>query len=184
VRRFAGLRKSHPFPIFLEYAIINKRFGAEKMTVDDWKERLRIFFESIDVLERCKYETRENFKQFCEFIAEPAFEALAEEMKVYKVKAKFWTNKGKSTGVQFDFPGGTVDSFHYVISLPKNSVQLKLRLQIKGRKSPKAPLEESEETFMEKVPPDRVLKIGKEELLNDIVERFRDYTYAALTSAN
>ena len=152
------------------------------MTADDWKDRLRIFFESIDVLERCKVETRENFKQFCEFIAEPAFEALAEEMKGYKIKSKFWTLKGKSTGIQFDFPSSGVDSFHYVITLPKNSVQMRLRLQIKGRKSPKAPLEEFEEVFMEKVPPDRVIKIGKEELLNDIVERFRNYTYAALTS--
>jgi hypothetical protein len=152
------------------------------MTADDWKDRLRIFFESIDVLERCKVETRQNFMQFCEFIAEPAFEALAEEMKGYKIKSKFWTLKGKSTGIQFDFPSSGVDSFHYVITLPKNSVQMRLRLQIKGRKSPKAPLEEFEEVFMEKVPPDRVIKIGKEELLNDIVERFRNYTYAALTS--
>ncbi len=153
------------------------------MTADDWKDRLRIFFESIEVLERCKHETRENFKQFCEFIAEPAFEALAEEMKTYKIKSKFWTQKGSSTGIQFDFPGGGVDSFHYVIALPKNSVQLRLRLQLKGRKSPKASLEEFEEAFMEKVPPDRVLKISKEELLSDIVERFRNYTYSVLTSA-
>jgi len=153
------------------------------MTADDWKDRLRIFFESIDVLERCKVETRENFKQFCEFIAEPAFEALAEEMKEYKIKCKFWTQKGKSAGIQFDFPSSGVDSFHYIISLPKNSVQMRLRLQIKGRKSPKAPLEESEEVFMEKVAADRMIKIDKEELLNDIVERFRNYTYEALTSA-
>jgi hypothetical protein len=151
------------------------------MAADDWKESLRIFFESIDVLVRCQHETRENFKQFCEFIAEPAFEALAEEMKQYKVKSKFWINRGKSTGIQFDTPAGG-NSFQYIISLPKNSVHLKLRLQIKGRKSAKAPLEESEQTFMEKVPPDRVLKISKEELLNDVVERFRDYTYALLTS--
>ena len=153
------------------------------MTADDWKDRLRIFFESIDVLERCKVETRENFKQFCEFIAEPAFEALVEEMKGYKIKCKFWTRKGKSAGIQFDFPSTGVDSFHYIISLPKKSVQMRLRLQIKGRKSPKAPLEESEEVFMEKVAADRVIKIDKEELLNDIVERFRNYTYEALTSA-
>ena len=153
------------------------------MTADDWKDRLRIFFESIDVLERCKVETRVNFVQFCEFIAEPAFEALIEEMKGYKIKCKFWTQKGKSTGIEFDFPSSGVDSFHYIISLPKNSVQMRLRLQIKGRKSPKAPLEESEVAFMEKVPPDRVIKIGKEDLLNDIVERFRNFTYEALTSA-
>jgi len=153
------------------------------MTADDWKDRLRIFFESINVLERCQLETRENFTQFCEFIAEPAFEALSEEMKQYKIKCKFWTRKGKSTGIQFNFPGSGVNSFQYIISLPKNSVQMKLHLQIKGRKSPQAPLEESEETFMEKVPPDKVMKISKEELLNDIVERFRNYTYQALTAA-
>jgi hypothetical protein len=153
------------------------------MTADDWKDRLRIFFDSIEVLERCQGETKENFTQFCEFIAEPAFEALSEEMKQYKIKCKFWTRKGKSTGIQFDFPSSGVDSFHYIISLPKNAVQMKLRLQIKGRKSPQAGLEESEEAFMEKVPPDKVMKISKEELLNDIVERFRNYTYQALTSA-
>jgi len=153
------------------------------MTADDWKDRLRIFFESIDVLERCQLETRKNFTQFCEFIAEPAFEALSEEMKQYKIKCKFWTRKGRSTGIHFDFPSSGVNSFQYIISLPKNAVQMKLRLQIRGRKSPQAPLEESEETFMEKVPPERVMKIGKEELLNDIVERFRNYTYQALTSA-
>jgi hypothetical protein len=153
------------------------------MAADDWKARLRIFFESIDVLERCKIETRENFKQFCEFIAEPAFEALTEEMKEYKMKCKFRTEKGKSTGIEFDFPSTSVDRFHYIILLPKNSVQMKLRLQIKGRKSPKAPLEESEEAFMENVPVDKVIKISKEELLDNIVERFRNYTYEALTSS-
>jgi hypothetical protein len=153
------------------------------MTADDWKDRLRICFESIEVLERCQLETRENFTQFCEFIAEPAFEALAEEMKQYKIKCKFWTRKGRSTGIELDFPGSGIDNFQYIISLPKNSVQMKLRLQLKGRKSPQAPLEESEETFMEKIPPDRVMKISKEELLSDIVERFRNYTYQALTSA-
>jgi len=153
------------------------------MTADDWKDRLRIFFESIEVLERCKVETRENYTQFCEFIAEPAFEALTEEMKQYKIKCKFWTRKGKSTGIQFNFPSSGVNSFQYIISLPKNSVQMKLNLQIKGRKSPQAPLEESEETFMEKVAPEKVMKISKEELLSDIVERFRNYTYQALTSA-
>jgi len=140
-----------------------------------------MFFESIEVLERCKQEARENFKQFCEFIAEPAFEALAEEMKTYKIRSKSWTRKGSSTGIHFDFPNGGVESFQYVIVLPVNAVQLKLRLQLKGKKSPQAPLDESEEAFMDKVPPDRVLKISKEELLYDIVEKFRNYTYAALT---
>jgi len=152
------------------------------MTADDWKDRLRIFFESIEVLERCQAETRENFMQFCEFIAEPAFETLAEEMKEYKVKCKFWTVRGRSAGITFNFPNSGVDSFHYIIELPKNAVQMKLALKLKGRKSPKSPLEDFEETFMERVLPDRVMKLSKEELLDDIVERFRNYTYAAMTT--
>ena len=103
-------------------------------------------------------------------------------MKQYKIKCKFWTRKGRSTGIEFDFPSSGVNSFHYIILLPKNAVQMKLRLQIKGRKSPQAALEEFEEAFMEGVPADKVIKISKEELLNNIVECFRNYTYEALTS--
>jgi len=47
----------------------------------DWKEALAKCFEELRVIEECKGETPENFKQFCEFIAEPAFESLAEELR-------------------------------------------------------------------------------------------------------
>jgi hypothetical protein len=157
--------------------------GPDEMDRDDWKDRLRMFIDSVSVLERCKHETRENFKQFCEFIAEPAFESLAEELKEYKIKSKFWTNTGKSTGIRLDFPNSRVPSFSYVISLPKNSVQMKLRLQVKGRTSPDGPSQDADGAFMESVPPEKVMKVGKEELLDDIIERFKDYIFAALTSA-
>jgi hypothetical protein len=152
------------------------------MSSADWKDRLRMFIDSVSVLERCKYETRENFKQFCEFIAEPAFEALAEEMKEYKIKTKFWTEKAKSTGIRMDFPDSRVPSFYYIISLPQNSVQMKLSLQVKGRTSPDGPSQETNGVFMEKVPPEKVMKIGKEELLDDIVEHFKNYVFAAMTA--
>jgi hypothetical protein len=153
------------------------------MSSDDWKDHLRIFIDSVSVLERCKHETRENFKQFCEFIAEAAFESLAEEMKEYKIKSKFWTETGKSTGIRLDFPNSRVPSFYYIISLPQNSVQMKLRLQVKGRPSPEGPSRDAEGAFMESVAPERILKVGKEELLDDIIEQFKDYVLATLTSA-
>jgi len=153
------------------------------MSADDWKDRLRMFIESVSVLERCKHETRENFKQFCEFIAEPAFEALSEEMKEYKIKAKFWTETGKSAGIRLDFPNSRVPSFHYIISLPQNFVQMKLRLRVKGPTSPDGPSQDIEKAFMESVPPEKILKFGKEELLDDIIEHFKNYVFAALTSA-
>ncbi len=152
------------------------------MSADDWKLRLRLFIDSISILERCQYETRENFKQFCEFIAETAFESLAEELKEYKIKSKFWTETGRSTGIRMDFPNSRVPSFHYIISLPANSVQMVLRLQVKGQASSGSASKDVDKAFMESVPPDKVLKIGKEELVVDIIEHFKDFVYAVLTS--
>lgn len=152
------------------------------MPKKDWRESLRACFENIDILERCKVETNENFRQFCEFIAEPAFEVLAEEMKSYGVKVRFGTVKGKSTWLQCSFPKSRVDHFHYVISLPKNSIELKLRLQIRGRKTPRAPLEEEDKPFFEELPPSQVMKISKEELIEHIIENYKDFTLKSLTA--
>ena len=152
------------------------------MSSADWKDRLRMFIDSVSVLERCKHETRENFKQFCEFIAEPAFEALAEEMKEYKIKTKFWTQTGKSTGIRMDFPNSQVPSFFYIVSLPQNSVQMKLSLQVKDLTSSDKPSKVTEGIFMESVPSEKVMKIGKEELIDDIVEHFKNYVFAAMTA--
>ncbi len=152
------------------------------MSADDWKIRMRMFIDSVSILERCKRETSENFKQFCEFIAETAFESLAEEMKEYKIKAKFRTDIGKSTGIQIDFPNSRVPSFHYIISLPQNSVEMKLRLQVKGPPSPGGSSSDIDKVFMEEIPPGKIMRISKEELLNDIIEHFKDYVFATLTA--
>lgn len=183
MRVFFLLRKSRLFHIRSECAIIMMSRGQEKMSAKDWKDRLRMFVDSVSILERCQYETRENFKQFCEFIAETAFESLAEELRDYKIKSKFWTETGKSTGIRMDFPSSRVPSFHYIISLPLNSVQMQLRLQIKGPVSSDGASKDIDKVFMESVPPDKVLKIGKEELIADIIEHFKDYVFMALTSA-
>ena len=92
------------------------------MEKQDWKDSLRACFESIEILERCKFETAENFKQFCEFIAEPALEALAEELKAYGIRAKYWILRGKSISLRFHSLRSKADNFQYSISLPKNSV--------------------------------------------------------------
>lgn len=152
------------------------------MPQKDWKESLRACFDNMAILERCKAETAENFRQFCEFIAEPAFEALAEEMKLYEVKAKFGTSKGNIAWFQCNFPKSRADHFHYVITLPRNSVELRLRLHIRGRKTPRSPLLEEEKPFFEGTSPARVMKISKEELIDDIIENYRNFVLKALTS--
>ena len=44
-----------------------------------------------------------KFDQFCEFIAEPAYESLKEELKQYNIKSGFNKEKGKSINFQIDF---------------------------------------------------------------------------------
>lgn len=152
------------------------------MSKGDWKGRLRSCFENIEVLERCRLETYENFKQFCEFIAEPAFETLVEELKGYGIKAKFGTLKGSSIHLQISFPHSKADHFHYIVSLPKDSIELKLRLRIRGRKAAKSPWLEREESFLSELPPDKVMKISKEELIEDVIEHYKNFTLKTLAS--
>lgn len=154
----------------------------KKMEKDDWRDYLRSCFENIRVLENCQVETFENFRQFCEFITEPAFESLAEELKEYGIKARFKKRKGHSIGFCVNFVRSRVDNFHYIISLPKNAVEMKLQLTIKGRRTSKSPLEESKVPFMENVAPASVMKITKEELILDIIDRYRNFAYEAITS--
>jgi hypothetical protein len=152
------------------------------MAKQDWKDNLRSCFESIEILDRCRRETAENFKQFCEFIAEPAFEALATELKGYEIKTRHRIRKGGAIGLTIFFRTSRVDHFQYAILLPKNSVEMRLRLRLRGRKTPKTPLQEKIEAFLPGVLPDQVMKISKEDLIKDIISRYRDFAYESLTS--
>ncbi|HOI45116.1 MAG TPA: hypothetical protein PLX50_05855, partial [Candidatus Aminicenantes bacterium] len=75
-------------------------------------------------------------------------------------------------------------NFHYRIVLPKNSIELKLKLVTKGRRSKKSSLDEKLEDFMCHVTPADVLKLSKEDLIRDILEHYKDYNYEALTSSS
>ncbi len=152
------------------------------MGKDNWKSELKTYFDNVKIIEKCKDEAMTNFDQFCEFIAEPAFESLAEELVEFDVKTKFWSEKGKFIHLQLNFPGSKTDNFHYIISLPKNSVELKLRLRIKGRKNPHSNIEETEEAFMKNLKTPDALKLNRETLLEDVIQRYRDFNYQALTS--
>jgi len=152
------------------------------MVQDGWKDGLRNCFESIRLLERCKSDTLLNFNQFCEFIAEPAFEALSEELKEFGLRMKFQQRKDKSVGYEISFPKSRRPQFFYIIMLPKNSVDLKLILKVRGKKSDGGLFEDSDLPFMESLAPGGVLKLTKEDLILDIVEKYRDFIYRALTA--
>ncbi len=145
-----------------------------------WKESLSNLFEDLRILEECRVETPENFDHFCEFIAEPSFESLSKELRKYGIKSKFYKKKRKSITLVVRFPKSKIDNFHYIIALPKNSVELKLKLRVRGRRDKKSPLKEKEEPFMEFVSPSEVLKLSKEELIMDVIRHYREFNYNAL----
>ncbi|NIM90240.1 MAG: hypothetical protein GTO17_04750 [Candidatus Aminicenantes bacterium] len=150
------------------------------MAKRNWRDDTRDLFEDLSIIEISKKETLDNFDQFCEFIAEPAFENLADELKIYKIKAKF---KRKKDSVHFmmNFYRSNIDDFHYIISLPKNSIELKLKLTIKGRPNKKSPLVEKELQFMNDVDSPEVLKLKLEDLIKDILDQYRKFKYEALS---
>ena len=143
----------------------------------DWKEDLKGCFLDAKVLEKCREEAVEHFDQFCEYVAESAFEALAEEFLGYQVKTRFWKVQGKSIHLEIRFPRSRVDQFHYILWMPRNSVELKLKLTVKWRRTPLGTLEEKTVPFLEKASPTEILKIDKDALAQDVIARYRKYLY-------
>ena len=141
------------------------------------------FFEEVSILETSKKETLNDFAQFCEFIAEPAFESLAEGLKEMGISSKSKRTKGKSVALQINFPGTRIENFQYIIYLPKNSLELKLGLKLRGRKNSRSLAEEQEYPFMENVGPKDILKLKKEDVIQDIIRYYRKFTFEALTDS-
>lgn len=146
----------------------------------DWKEDLMSVFEEFSIIETSKKEALEDFDQFCEFVAEPAFESLTEALKKLGIKSKSRRKKGKFISFQINFPGSRIDNFQYIIYLPRNSLELRLKLQIRGRKDKRSMMGEREESFMEAVNPVGVLKLKKEEIIQDIIQHYRNFILEAL----
>ncbi|MEA3420432.1 MAG: hypothetical protein U9Q97_01995 [Acidobacteriota bacterium] len=143
----------------------------------DWKANLARFFDELRIIENSKEETIENFDQFCEFIVEPAFEALAEELRVYGIKSKYRKSKKESITFVINFPKSGIDSFQYIIHLPKESLKLNLKLLIRGRKNTKSPMKEKEEQFMRKRSTLDILKLKKDDIIDDVIEHYRCFNF-------
>lgn len=148
----------------------------------NWKTELTHHFDSLRVIERCQTETIGYFNQFCEFIAEPAFESLADELALFRIKSRQKKNKDRDIRFSVCFPGTKDDQLHYRISLPKNAVELRLKLQVKARRTPTADYQTTDEDFMPGLFPLEVLKMDKDDVIHDIIEHYRRFCYAALTS--
>jgi len=147
------------------------------MNDQDWKSDLAACFEDLQVISKCRAEALERFIEFCEYVAEPAFEALGQEFLRFGVKTKFRTIAGVSTHLEIRFPRSRVDRFHYVLWMPKNSVELLLKLTVRGRRAPNGPLEEKTVPFIQKVEAKEILKLEVDALAQDVIARYRKFLF-------
>jgi len=67
----------------------NKAMEMGKMIEEKWMKELNRYFEELRIIEKCQQEARDHFDQFCEFIVEPAFEALEQALKPRRIKVKY-----------------------------------------------------------------------------------------------
>ncbi|HQO76609.1 MAG TPA: hypothetical protein PLB50_08000 [Candidatus Saccharicenans sp.] len=153
------------------------------MKEEKWQEELERYFQGLRIIDKSQEEAREHFDQFCEFIVEPAVEALEDKLKQHGIKIKYWHQKYSCFHLQINFPGSKVANFHYVISLPKNSLDLKLSLKTFGRKDKNSPVSGGKEgPFLPGVKPEVILKLGKEDIILDIISHLKEFNYTARTS--
>jgi len=146
----------------------------------DWKAKLTSYFEEYRIIQTSIMETLDNFNHFCEFVVEPAFEALSEELQQFRIKTKLIKVKGRSIAIQINYANSRIDNFRYIISLPKKSFELKLWLKIKGRKDMKSPCQEKVEPFMKDVKFSDILNLDQNDLILDIIEHYRNFNFDAL----
>jgi len=152
------------------------------MKEEKWMKELNQYFEDLRIIEKCQQEAREHFDQFCEFIVEPAVEALEEPLEAKGIKIRYDRQKDKFIHLQINFPNSKIDNFHYTVMLPSNSLELRLILKTAGRKNKKSQLVEKERPFMPEVKPQDILKLTRDEIIMDIIQKLKEFNYAARTS--
>jgi hypothetical protein len=138
---------------------------------NDWKTKLANFFEELRIIQSSISETLMDFSHFCEFIVEPAFEILGEELNQYHLSSSIKKIKDKSISLQIVFPKSSIDNYYYTISLPDSAVELKLRLRSGGQ------ADFTEEPFMEEVGPKELLQLEKDTLIKDIIRHYRKFCF-------
>jgi hypothetical protein len=158
--------------------------GRRKEIMKDWKKELTELFEEYRIIRSSQKDTLDDFNQFCEFIAEPAFENLEDEFREYGVRAKIIRIKGKSVTFQINFGKSRIDHFLYTLELPKKSIEMRLRLRLKGRKSRRDVREESIEPFLPDISPQQVMNLEKEILIKDVIAHYRDFIFSSEAAAD
>lgn len=144
---------------------------------NNWKEMLAKCFEDNQILISSIGETRDKFDNFCEFIAEPSFAQLKEELNIHKVGAKIQIVRGDSISFQANFVRSSICQFQYTVYLPKNSIHLVLKSRVGGRKDKKGIVELTESLFMEGDAPSAVMEVSQEDFIHDVIRHYRNFLF-------
>ena len=150
---------------------------------NNWKEMLAKCFEDNQILISSIQEAREKFDDFCEFVAEPSFEQLKEELEFHKVGAKIQCVKGDSISFQTNFARSSISQFQYTVYLPKNSILLELKSRVGGRKNKKGIVEMKECPFMESASPSGVMETSQEDFIHDVICHYRNFLFNSTVSS-
>ena len=68
--------------------------------------------------------------------------------------------------------------------MPRNSVELKLKLTIQGRRLPAGPLEEKTVPFIVKSTAKEILRIDIDTLAQDVVARYRKFLFGGVLGSD
>ncbi|MFW6136901.1 MAG: hypothetical protein ACOC5U_02385 [Candidatus Aminicenantaceae bacterium] len=146
---------------------------------NDWEKELSEFFEEYRIILSSQKDALEDFSQFCEFVAEPAFENLEDELREYGVRSKIIRVKGRSISFIIYYGKSRIDHFRYILELPKKAVEMRLRLRIKGRKRKQDAPEEAARKFLPEITPEQIMKLDKNILIMDVIENYRDFIFSS-----
>ncbi|MDD8025374.1 MAG: hypothetical protein PHI34_02590 [Acidobacteriota bacterium] len=149
------------------------------MTKPDWKDDIQACFDDLRILERCRNEVDGQFASLSDTAVEPAFAGVAEELKRYGVRCKYWRTREKALHFQAAFPGRSEVQFEYILSAPAKAVDLTLVLTVRGRPSPGGETQEKSFPFLPRTPAVEILKMDKDDLAHDIVARYKRYVTEA-----
>jgi hypothetical protein len=152
------------------------------MAKPEWKSEIGSCFDDLRILEKCRAEVDAHFMRFYESVAEPAFRALADEFRLYKVRCRYGRAKGNRFHFEASFPGRREPQFEYALWVPPKAVEFSLLLTVQGRTAPIGKIMEKTFPFLQSLPVGDILAMLSDDLAHDFVARYKRFvTQAALT---
>ncbi len=152
------------------------------MVKPEWTYEIGSCFDDLRILEKCRAEVDAHFIRFYESVAEPAFRALADELKRHKVRCRYGRAKDNRFRLEASFPGRREAQFEYALWVPPKAVEFSLQLTVQGRTAPFGKIMEKTFPFLQSLPVEDILAMVPEDLAHDFVARYKRFvTEAALT---